>query len=249
MRCHGRPSTSASSCARVRVSVSAPSLRPDELALVQPPRGQPHADAVVHEHLHAVGSPVGEQVRVVRARGAEDVDHARQRRFGAGAHVQRLDGQPHRVDADHRSSSRIQAALRLSNGRLARTVVPLRWISTSTRTAVCSGAGAGGGGGGGGGSEGCAGIGSGTKAGLATSRSCALPSPGTSDSRTQRRSMLAFNPLASATAATEVFGWRANSMTRALNSSECRRQLRLGGAATADVVPEVSMCPRKSLWT
>ena len=36
--------------------------------------------------------------------------HAGQRRLGAGTHVQRLDRQPHRVDTDHRSSSRIQAA-------------------------------------------------------------------------------------------------------------------------------------------
>jgi hypothetical protein len=34
-------------------------LRPDELVTVQPARSQPHADAVVHEHLQAVGAPVG----------------------------------------------------------------------------------------------------------------------------------------------------------------------------------------------
>ena len=58
-------------------------LGPDELAAVQPARRQPHADAVVHQHLHAVGAPVGEQVGMVRPGGAEDVDHPGQRRLGA----------------------------------------------------------------------------------------------------------------------------------------------------------------------
>jgi hypothetical protein len=44
-----------------------------ELAAVQPTCRQPHADAVVHEHLHAVGAAVGEQVGMVRARRTEDV--------------------------------------------------------------------------------------------------------------------------------------------------------------------------------
>jgi hypothetical protein len=42
-------------------------LGPDELTLVQPPSGQPHANAIVHEHFHPVGPPIGEQVSVVRA--------------------------------------------------------------------------------------------------------------------------------------------------------------------------------------
>jgi hypothetical protein len=69
--------------------------RPDELAAVRPARGQPHADAVMQEHLHAVGTAVGEQVRVLRPRSAKDADHARQCSLGAGTHVQRRDGQPH----------------------------------------------------------------------------------------------------------------------------------------------------------
>src|SRR5947208_17143281 len=47
-------------------------LGPDELAAVQAPRGQPHADAVVHEHLHAVGSAVGKEVSMMRSGLAED---------------------------------------------------------------------------------------------------------------------------------------------------------------------------------
>ena len=65
---------------------------PAELAAVQTPCSQPHADAVVHEHLYAVGSPVGEEVGVVRSRGAEDGDDLGERRLGAGAHVQGFDG-------------------------------------------------------------------------------------------------------------------------------------------------------------
>lgn len=39
---------------------------PHEPALVQAPRSQPYANTIVHEHLHPVGPPVGEQVRMVR---------------------------------------------------------------------------------------------------------------------------------------------------------------------------------------
>ena len=55
------------------------------------------------------------------------------------AHVQRLRSLPDRVHADQPVTSRSQAALRLSNGRLARTVAPLRRISTTTLAAVCVG--------------------------------------------------------------------------------------------------------------
>ena len=47
---------------------------------------------------------------MVRLRGAEDLHHARQEPLGTGAHVDGLDRQPHRVDADHRSQSRSHAA-------------------------------------------------------------------------------------------------------------------------------------------
>ena len=63
-----------------------------------------------HRHLHTVGALVGEQVRGMRVGCAEDSDHPGQRRVGACAHVQRRGGQPHRVNANHRSHSRSQAA-------------------------------------------------------------------------------------------------------------------------------------------
>lgn len=80
-------------------------LGPDELAAIQTPRGQPHADAVMHEHRHAVGTTVGEQVGMVWSGGTEHGDHTRQRRFGAAADVQWLDGQPDRLNLDHARGS------------------------------------------------------------------------------------------------------------------------------------------------
>ena len=54
--------------------------------------------------------PVGEQVGVVRSRLTEDLDHPGQRRLGAGTHVQRLAGQPHRFNPDHDRRSPQQLA-------------------------------------------------------------------------------------------------------------------------------------------
>src|SRR5574337_359931 len=82
---------------------------PNEPAAIEASGRKPHADAVVHEHLHAVGAAVGKQVRVVRAGRTEHVDDTREGGLGAGPHIQRLNGQPHGIQADHRSSSRIQA--------------------------------------------------------------------------------------------------------------------------------------------
>lgn len=50
--------------------------RLNESASVEPPGREPHADAVMHEYLHAVG----EQVGMVGTRGAEDADHAGRQR-------------------------------------------------------------------------------------------------------------------------------------------------------------------------
>jgi DNA-binding transcriptional LysR family regulator len=60
---------------------------------------------------------------------------------------------------------------------------------------------------------------------------------------------LALNPFASATAAVEAPGWRARSITLALNSSECRRQPRLAGLAPPGLLSIVSMCPCSCVWT
>jgi hypothetical protein len=41
---------------------------------------------------------------MMRLRCAEDLHDARQQALGAGTHVDGIGGQPHRVDADHRSN-------------------------------------------------------------------------------------------------------------------------------------------------
>ena len=147
-RCHGSPSTSASSWGCVSDSVVPASLGYTNLPLVEPACGKPHADAVVHEHLHAIGSAigsaVGEQVRVVRVSSAEGVYASRQRGFGAGSHVQWFGSQPDGADADHLSSSRSQPAHRAdaAKGQVTLTVdAPRRSsIRSSSTTAGATGA-------------------------------------------------------------------------------------------------------------
>ena len=56
---------------------------PDKVALVQPPGGQPEADAIVHQHLHAVGASIGKEVGVVRVGCTKDLDDACQARVKA----------------------------------------------------------------------------------------------------------------------------------------------------------------------
>jgi len=65
---------------------------------------------------------------MVRLRRTEDRHHPGQRRVGARAHVQRLAGQPDRIDSDHRSHSRSQAAhsLAADTGQLTLTVASPR---------------------------------------------------------------------------------------------------------------------------
>ena len=59
---------------------------------------QPDADAVVHEHLHPIRAPIGEQIRVV-GRAAPKTSTTRASAVSVpGAHVKRLYRQPHGVD-------------------------------------------------------------------------------------------------------------------------------------------------------
>ena len=83
-------------------------LGSDEVALDPSARGQPRADAIVHELLYAICPPVGEPVHMVWAGRAKDDDPACQRRFAARAHVQRLDSQQDDIYTDYRSSPRIR---------------------------------------------------------------------------------------------------------------------------------------------
>src|SRR6266850_3869720 len=91
------------------------STRPDETALVQPSHCQPHSEAVVHQHFDPVAASVGEQVRMMWLCRTEHRDHA-----------------PHRVDTDHFSQSRSQAAhsAAADNGQLTVIAVTPRRIST-----------------------------------------------------------------------------------------------------------------------
>src|SRR5687768_3658801 len=103
--------------------------RPDEAALVQSPGGQPHANAVVHQDLQATGAPIGKAIGVMRARRTEHLHHLGQDRLAARAHVQRIHGQPDRLNADHFSNSRIQPAhsAAAATGHITATlVVPRR---------------------------------------------------------------------------------------------------------------------------
>ncbi len=81
-------------------------LGPHDAAHVQAPGGQPHSDALVHQHLQAAGTPVGEQVAMAGGGSAKDRHHARQRGLRAAAHVQRFSGQAQCADADHRTNWR-----------------------------------------------------------------------------------------------------------------------------------------------
>jgi hypothetical protein len=99
----------------LQLPLGLPRRRPDELALVQAPSGQPDADAVVHQHFDAVGTFVGEQIGMVGMGTTEHGDHPGQRRIGAGAHVQRGRGQPGSVDADHLRRAAVQLAEGVQN--------------------------------------------------------------------------------------------------------------------------------------
>jgi hypothetical protein len=170
--------------------LSGTSSRPNEVALVQPPGGQPDADTVMHQYLHAVGAPVGKEVRGVRMRCAEDLHDSGQGGVGAGPHVHRHRCQPHRIDSDHANHSRSQAAQALlsCNGHFTMTLVLARW--TSIRMS---------------GSD--AGTG---KASLSVTGTNADDWAARADwlcSRSQRCTMLAFIPRFRATAAMEAPAW------------------------------------------
>lgn len=110
MRAQGRPSTKASNWARLRLACrAAPAAGQTKVAMAQPAGGQPDADAINHQHFHPIG-PLVKQVGRVRVGRAEDLHDTGQGRIGAGAHVQRLCSEPHRIDPDHRSQAAQSAA-------------------------------------------------------------------------------------------------------------------------------------------
>ncbi|MCV2438683.1 hypothetical protein [Paucibacter sp. DJ2R-2] len=64
----------------------------------------------MRQHLHERGASVGVEVGMVRLGAAKDLNDTGQCGLRAGPHVQLRRREPHSVDADQRSSSRIQAA-------------------------------------------------------------------------------------------------------------------------------------------
>ena len=111
--------------------VSGTSRRPDEVALVQSSSGQPDADTVMHQHLHAVSASVGKEVGGVGVGGTEDLDDPGQSSVGACPHVHRHGCQPYGINPDHANHSRshcAQAALSCA-GQLTTILVPARCTS------------------------------------------------------------------------------------------------------------------------
>jgi hypothetical protein len=157
--------------------------RPHEAALVQAPSCQPNPDAVMHEHLQARGATIGEEIGMVRLGAAEDLNDTGQHGLGASTHVQWRRREPHGVDADQRSSSRIQAAHASAAlaGHVRAMVAEPRRISMRMGSVL----GAGGAGG--------AGIGSSMKP-TGFSLTVTAPIGGCVLSWTQRRSRLALMP-------------------------------------------------------
>src|SRR5439155_1754302 len=129
--------------------------------------------------------------------------------LGAGSHVQRLNGQPHCVDADHFSSSRIHAAHSVAADAghvIATDVVPRR--SSMRMSAAATGVD---------GASGSAMNRSMLGAGVAAS----------SQGLARRRHLctrLAFRPCASATLATDAPGAAHSASTRAFRSAPWRRR-------------------------
>ena len=118
-------------------------IGPDKTHLFQAPGGQPDAEAVIDEDLHACRSAVGKQVRVMRAGRSKYPDHVRQRRVGTGAHVQRRSRQPDSVDPDHRNQPCSQDAQWAAAEPGQRTVTSAAPRRTSITMSCMAGADAG----------------------------------------------------------------------------------------------------------
>lgn len=209
----------------------------DKVPLLQTACAQPQTKAIVHEHLHASGSPVHEKVRMMRSSRAEYAHHPSKRCVHSSSHVERLHSQPSRIDADHFMSSRNSSAHspaaeaghwmltvlepRRTSMRIAASVV-LAEIPNGTKPPEFS-------------------TGTlGAEGRLGTSR---VPFSARS---TQRRSRLAFSPRARAIAATETPGcWHALTAS-ALNSALWRRRRR---RPTLTPCSEVFTWPPIFKWT
>ena len=126
---------------RVEVQRQPPDLGQTERP-VQPARRQPDTMPSCTSTFMRL-APVGEQVGVVGAAAPKTLTTRASAVLGAGAHVQRLDGQPDgRVDLDHRRISRVQAASPplLLVGQVMRNASGPRCNSTQTSVGAAVGA-------------------------------------------------------------------------------------------------------------
>ena len=217
-------------CAKVRA-------RSDKVPLLQSTRAQPQAKAIVHEHLQAIGAAVHKEVGVVRAGFTEHTHHTRKGRVDSSSHVQRLNGQPSRIDADHLMSSRSSSAHSpaADAGQCTLTVLAPRRTSIRIVASVAL-------------EESATGI---KPPGFSAATLGAVDRVGTSKvplsaCNTQRRSRFAFSPRARATDASDTPGCRHAATASARKAAVWRRR-RCRPILTAWW--EVSTCPPRNKWT
>ena len=80
--------------------------RPNEAPEIEAAHGTPDTKAIMDQQLDPGRASIAEDVGVVGARGAEDLNDTGQQTVGPRAHVHGLDSQPNGIDANHRSHSR-----------------------------------------------------------------------------------------------------------------------------------------------
>lgn len=205
--------------------------RPEEAALMQSAGRAPDAEAVVDEQLGPRAASVGEDVAVVRLGGAEHGHDLGEQTVRSGTHVHGLGCEPHGVDADHRSSSRIQAAHSgaAATGQVALMVVdPRRSSMRISNKAGVDGIATETNGGGR--------LGFGVAASGTARCASASSRPGSFVSNIQRLARLALTPWAMEIAAIETPGWLHAATTCALNSSLCLRRRRPTTVSGSEIV-------------
>jgi hypothetical protein len=190
---------------------------------MQTSRTQPEPKAVVDQDLHPTRTPISKKIRVMRSRLAEHAYHPRERRVRAGAHIQRFDRQPRRIDPDHAISSRSHAAhapAALVGHSIVIRVPPLRICTRIERSVVAHVTGA---------DAPPSGTGRNPVSGAGRLRG-ALDREIAGDAEDERvihvRSMFAFSCNSSATADTEAPGLPHAAIAAALNAGVCRRRRR-----------------------
>ncbi len=230
--------------AELLVTVQCCRCWPDKLAFVESSCRQPDTNAVVHEHLHAIGTAVGKQVGVVGVRRAEHLNHSAKRRVRARTHIQWLHCQPSAVDTNHLRTDADQQANSLAADMGQVTLMTTPPLRTSTLISGDSG------------STGLVRSGNAMNDAtlwLSVSTVLAqvlgpLPIRGLDwdGSLSQRCSTLAFMPCALATAAMDAPGALQAANNSALVSGEyvrlVRRTAYLGVSESLSIVSTINCC-------